>query len=454
MNPASLNAAGFLALTWASSQVLFIPRASAVNFDGNIRTGVYSSQISIADDTSGNGINNQQIISSRFHLDVSEISRNDKVSIDIRDKYDFFGAIDSELLQLESKNTILVRELVYKKPWYNNPLYFSLGRFSLPEANILANDGAEIGYRFNRNNRLSLFGGLADKSIYLPREISEDPEGFDKTQFGLFWYFEDTSPEMGDSIRVTNAIAKAPTVSLLNASSRLYYHHYGLWLLEGDNRLTSFVDIDLTPNMNLRKLILSYSLLGNRSQFFANITRLHQDDFRLKREIRYELPASKLNLLSSRFIYRHTRDVSSEFVGDVQNRVSDSLNSFDLGYGLRLKDIFTRTSAIGFLAGYRSHFLSNDMYFKARFDHYQEKFGVHLSNIYRTESYKNGDKLNPLTFNGELSFNLSPSLRGSGALSYTTDEKVDILSFYLALGYNFKGQTSSFRQEPAEFERI
>jgi hypothetical protein len=386
---------------------------------------------------------------------LNNLLGRDRLIVDVRDKHDFYGAQDRELLELTSKNTLLVRQLAYTKPWQYNRFFYSVGRFEMFDAGVYANDGISFGYRINREHRIGALAGIADKTLIAPRGFISDDSDYNGQQAGLFWIYESAKNKDTNSTYLSQSIITGPTVELDDQANNLRYHQLGIFHVAGTQRYTSLFDIDITPKANLRKAIFSLGVYENRYRFESSYRRIHQDDFRLEQDIREDLKPSKLQSLSARFIDRFSPRFSMEYNTLLSHRVDDSLFSYDLGLGVRYRDFISKSMSIGLLGGYRDHYLSRDTYAKLKIDYYSSDLGIHITEIYRQETYDDSEKvLNPLITRAELSFYLNEKIRGSAALNYTTDKELSILSAYVMIAYHFTGKTSHVRTLPAEFDSL
>ena len=180
-----LHLCGFLCLLLVGYPSL------AYEYNGSVRAGYINSKIDYSSADLSGATNDVEIFSTRLNLDVDRINRKeDLFTLDLRDRYDFFGKVDSEILQLSAENTLQIREAAYKRPWENNRTFYSVGRFSLPSAGILANDGGEYGYRMSKRHRVAAFIGIAPEDVLTPASITPEIRGYDGNQGGVYSVYE------------------------------------------------------------------------------------------------------------------------------------------------------------------------------------------------------------------------------------------------------------------------
>ena len=430
--------------------------SQALDYRGHVRFGGYQSSVTLNNDTSGLGTNDASIASTRLDLDLTRLNRNrDEIGIEIRDKYDFFGKSNNEILQLEAENNLDLRELRYERPWENNRLYFSLGRFPLPEANIFTHDGAEAGYRLTRNHRIGVFGGIANEEVFTPAYLEPDYQGYNGIQAGAYSLYENNRQGRSASTYMSNAIAQGPTVELLDVVNKVYYFHLGNFNLSESHRLRTQANLDIQPSSSLRRAYLGYQYFSRAFRVSTYLSRISPEDYRLKKEIRDALTASTLDSLGAKVLHRLSGSLSLEYSASTARRSEDSLDRTELTAGARYRGLLRGRLAVGGLFGLRDNYLSDDNYLRATLDYYSQL--IYISSYFQmfNEDYAIGTKLNGTTIYGELGFYLSEMFRGSMAYTQSQDQQSSIQSFFLMIGYTFGEQsTSPIRRLSPRFESL
>ncbi len=429
---------------------------SGIDYRGQVRFGGYQSSVTLNNDLSGLGTNDASIASTRFDLELTRLNRNrDQFVIELRDKYDFFGKSNNELLQLEADNRLDIRELRYERPWQNNRLYYSLGRFPLAEANIFTHDGAELGYRLSRNHRIGVFGGIANQDVFTPAYLEADFQGYNGVQVGAYSLYETHQGGRSSSSYMSNAVAQGPTVELADVVNKVYYFHLGNFNLSSAHRLRTQANMDIQPSASLRRAHIGYQYFSRVFRVSSYITRISPEDYRLKKEVRDALVASTLDSLGLQVLHRLSTSLSLEYGASTARRTADRLDRTDLNAGVRYRGLLRGRLAVGGLIGLRDNYLSDDNYLRASLDYYSDL--IYISSYIQlfNEDYAIGTQLNGTTVYGELGFYLSELLRGSMAYTQSQDQLSSIQSFFLMIGYTFGDQsTSPIRRLSPRFESL
>ena len=106
-------------------------QALGASYRGQARVGAVNSQVKFTEPLQGEESNDAALISTRLFLEANRIrSRKDQFVLDLRDRYDFFGKSNSQILSLESVNELQIRQAAYKKPWEINRSYYTI--FTIP----------------------------------------------------------------------------------------------------------------------------------------------------------------------------------------------------------------------------------------------------------------------------------------------------------------------------------
>jgi len=442
----------FLCLLLATNQTAF-----ALEIKGQFRTGGYSSQVKLLDDPTGLGHNDASVISNRLNMSFLQFNeRQDEISLDLRDRYNFFGRADRELLELKDENTFEAREIAYRRPWQRNRLYYTAGRFIPKESGLLTNDGVELGYRLTRDHRIGAFGGIADRSLVTPPSIQPDPRGFSGNQGGAYWVYDRSNSSMLDSTYMTNAIAQAPSSELVNYVNKIYFYHLSLLQLSPKHRLTNHLNIDLANEVKLRQAYISYHYYNPKYRLTSYYNRVSPEENRLQKEIQDNLQPSTIDSLSAALIQRLTGVLSMEYRLQANRRAADGRSRQDLAAGSRYLGFARGRLALAGLLGIRNNYQSNDQYIDLKLDYYQRKWSIHLDQGFTNKNYQEGGpKLFETRSAGELAFYFGERLRGSATFSLTKNEEVEITTIFLMLGYYFgTGTTSPTRNISPIFEGI
>ncbi|SMF36390.1 hypothetical protein [Pseudobacteriovorax antillogorgiicola] len=428
----------------------------AADYTGQVRLGAINSQIRYSEPIQGEESNDISIISTRLFLEGEDLfSRRDGFVLDLRDKYDFFGKANSEILSLESSNEFIIRQAAYKKPWEVNRGYYTVGRFSIPEAGIIANDGGEYGYRLNRSHRVGGFIGIAPEDVVTPASVSPDERGFDGNQGGIYSVYKRENAGRMDTTFMINTLAQAPSFELDDFVNKVYYYHQGIFNLGFKHRVSSYVNFDVMPSASLRRAYVTHGYYLTKFRVRSSFTRITAEDYRLKKDIRDDLEPSTLNALKSTVTQRFNRDLNFTYGLEYAQRAADGLSRTELEVGATYRGMLRRRLSLGAYYGQRDNFESDDNYIKLSTRYYQNFYSLSAAYIMETENFDTGDTLNPQTIHLDFAFYTSDKLRGSTSYILSTAEDRTVTSLMFSLGYQFgKESTSPTRKRAMSFEEL
>ena len=254
---------------------------------------------------------------------------------------------------------------------------------------------------------------------------------------------------------MTNAVAQAPSFELDEFINRVYFYHYGAFNLGFPHRFTSFVNFDLAPSSSLRRGRFSYAYYKKKYRIRSSFSRISAEDYRTKQDIRDDLPPSALTTIKTSGRYRYSRKIQLNGGLTYGTRSEDSLKSTDLYFGGLYTGLMKKRLSLGAKFGQRDDYLSDDTYIQAQISYYRTKWNVFASLTQESESYDSGEKLSPLTINGEFAYFFSKKLRGSASFTKSDAEDRSLTSFMMMIGYQFgSDSTSPTRRRTPNFEEI
>ncbi len=435
-----------------------IPEASAVDFRGDVRIGHYSRQVEFQGaylgQTAGETNNDEQVINLQLKATADDINdSNDRFIFDFRDKRDGFGKLERENLLLSNYERRELRTAAYQRPWENNRTYFTVGRFALPEANIVANDGAEFGYRSSKSTRYGLFAGQGAKDIIAPLYVDPDTRDIPNTQFGAYYNYE-TKDTPEDSSYLTNAVAQAPTYDITDAENHLYYYQQGLFTIGGHHRVGSLVHFDFSPKASLRRGYVSYYYQTERMRAGGYLNQTTTEDYLIKQVIQDVLVPSAVRTIDADVRYR----VSSSFSVDVSasrgTRTVDGKSRTEYAAGLLFPKVLGDTSSTRLQLGVRQNFLSKDNFSKIAYDYWGRTLSVGVAYTLSNETYDDGTTNKRSILMVDAGIFVLEDIRGAVGYEMESDSKVKANALFIMVGYKFGVSASSPRTRPARFEEM
>ncbi len=432
--------------------------AFGIEFKGNTRIGYYTRQVEFQGDylkeTAGETNNDEQVLSAELRANLEDIDESkDRFLVDFRNKRDNFGRLERENLRLSAYDRRQLRVAAFQRPWENNRVYFTVGRFTLPEANILANDGAEVGYRSSKSTRYGLFAGQGAKDIIAPLYVDPDTREVPATQAGLYYNYEvKDGPE--DSSYLTNALAQAPSYDITDSQSHLYYYQQGMWTMNNVHRFGSLVHFDFAPKTSLRRGYVSYFYQTDRLRTGGYFQQTSTEDYLIKQTLQDNLAPSTVRSLDLSARYRVTANFSVEAGAERGSRSSDGLTRTEYSAGLLFPRILGDTSSTRLQLGVRQNFLSKDKFTKIAYDYWGKTLSVGLSHTITDETYDDDTKNKRSVTTVDAGVFVLDDIRGSLGYEVESDSKVNAKALFVMVGYRFGSMASSPRTKPARFEEL
>jgi hypothetical protein len=450
--------------------------ATAIDYNGRVSTGVYQSKEEFVEPSAGSVTNDQGKVLASAYLDLTKVGPyGNQITIDFRDKFEQFGAVDEASPRLIASNEPQLRQLAVKYPYMTGDLYWAVGRFPVVDAAVLGNDGAEFGYRVQPRLKLGVFGGLHPEH----RDGKTLAVAEEDKQFGAYAVFEERGREWTRNTYVATAVvARQPTIveaaaaededpaaeptpeelAALEAEPQdeMFWYTNAVYQPSEARRVSVVSHVDFAPASALRNVWASWQeRIQPKVTTRASVFHLDLNEYEKQRDIRDRLPGSTYT--QAKVTGRFT--VNSNLIFEV-----------DLGQGSRGYDSKSKTevfakavmsrlaggavSAFGG-AGYRSNFTSQDMVFKGGATFYARSFEVSLTQQYISETHDDGRALHPLITGASIGALLGQQVIASAGVEYAKDEEVTLMSGLFTLGYRFtNAQPTPVRRSSPPVERL
>jgi hypothetical protein len=445
---------GFLALISES----IMPTAQAVDFRGDARIGHYSRQVEFQGaylgETAGETNNDEQVINLQLKANADDLNdSSDRIIVDFRDKRDGFGKLERENLLLSNYERRQLRLGAYQRPWERNRTYFTVGRFTLPEANIIANDGVEFGYRSSKASRYGGFVGQGAKDIIAPLYVDPDTRVIPSTQFGAYYNYETKDTPEGSSY-LTNAVAQAPTYDITDEQSHLYYYQQGLFTIGGLHRIGSLVQFDFVPKASLRRGYASYYYQTERLRAGGYVNQTTTEDYLIKQIIQDVLVPSAVRTIDLDARYRVTPLFSVDVSASRGTRTADGKTRTEFAGGLLFPKVLGETSSTRLQLGVRQNFLSKDNFSKIAYDYWGKAFSLGVAYTLSNEAYEDGTTNKRSIMMVDAGIFVFDDIRGALGYEMEADSKVKAKALFIMFGYKFGTSAASPRTRPARFEEM
>lgn len=433
--------------------LLFCAPLEAAVVRGQLRAGYSSRGVEFKQPVSGETSNDESVINLQAKVDVSEFnSSDDRLLFDIRDKYDSYGKLERQNLRLSSYNRMVLRQAAYQRPWESNRLYFTAGRFALPEANIMAHDGADVGYRFTRSTRVGAFAGLGPADVLTPLYVDPGTTEVSSTQLGSYLTYEDKQG-VEDSTYMSNAVAIAPSYLITDADSHTYFYHQSMLTFTSVHRVSGIILQDISPSSTLRRAYGAYTYLTERYRATAAIQQTSTEDYLVKQTLQDNLAPSSVRSIDLSLRQRFSSSFALDYSASYGTRSVDGKTRTELAFGVLLPKLLSESGSGKAQLGKRSNFTSDDTFFRFGYDYWSKSFGGGLSHLIVNEDYRAGGKNSRQITTIDGGFFVSDDIRGSVGYQLETDDQVSANALFLMLGYRFGvGSVSPVHTKPPRFE--
>ena len=465
----------------AAALVLAPTSAYAVEYDGRVTAGVYQSKETLAEPSAGSQTNDSWAYLARAFLDLTAIGPyHNEFVVDVHDRYDYFGQVDRERLVLSDANEPELRQLAVKYPYEGDDLYWSLGRFPIAHAGVLALDGAELGYGLTNTWRLGLFGGLVPASKKYNETDKPDPDDrevglysvyetknqdwFHHTYFANSFIVEQASltPETlegltGDdttNVLTSGAATETPATKTSTTSVRWYTNL--IYQSGQGSRLTALSYLYLTPKAYLRNFWLAYYRELTRTlTSTVSLTHLDLTEYDKVKDIRETIAPSAYEQGKGELKQKIGRRVEMKYEALYGKRTADGLNKWQVAAGPVVSQVFRSHVEASLRLGYRKNFLSHDDFAKVGVMYYARSFDIGVTEQAVIERHDDGRTLHPMF--SELSFDglVGQNILAGVALEYAKDENATVTSGLLTLGYRINSkQMTPVRDQAPPLDRL
>lgn len=355
-------------------------------------------------------------------------------TVDLRDKYDFFGKLNREQLSLEGKNEFQVRQLNARWPNKNGTLGLQFGRFHLSEAGAIFVDGAEIESHLGAEWRLGLFGGLNPKSV----EKSYLDFNPDAVQAGMFATYQAKDEGWNRNLYFSHGFVQQKYKS---EDERSFLFHNMVFQWEEFSRIISYLNYDFIPSTKVQTANVIYQQkLGQ--QFSSELGYLKIDvlEYRRNQGVLEKIDPSPYSESRAQILRRngHNSEVALEYSSGL--REVDQLRREEFVVGYSHNEFLSRKVDFRIKAGNRTNFTSKDTFSRLSLGYFSRRWEFSIDGQYETRNNDDGTTTHPLTVEVAATQFYSKEIFLTGSFQRAADENVTIMSTFLKIGYRFGNQ--------------
>lgn len=447
-------------------------RAAAFDYQGRVNAGAFQAKETATEPTDGQVGNDKRAAVFSFYFNASRMGPfKNEFALDIRDRYDFFGAKEVDRPYLVASNEPEVRQVALKSKQDGRGLKWKLGRFPVADIAVIGNDGADLGARLTPRFNLGVFGGLHPERFGgRTLKISEEDQ-----QAGAYGLYDDRSPGWRNHTQVSGAIVSRQPVAKKEADEAdvednpnltpvvdpvdpyaptLFLYTQTIYEPGPWTRIHYLSQVDVTPSARIRNLWVSWFQRGSpRVQTTVSLFRLDLTEYERQRDVRDELGPSAFTRAAVEARYKVSK--SGSLAGSLSQGVRslDSLSRTEFGAKYLMTGLLRGRLAGDIGGGYRKNYKSKDTLAHLGIIVYGRRLDLGFTQQYIAENHDDGEALHPLISDLSVGYAVTNKLYAHGSLEYAKDENVAIASGIVGIGARFSsGQLTPRRGRTPDME--
>ncbi|MEQ1665914.1 MAG: hypothetical protein ABL927_11115, partial [Bdellovibrionales bacterium] len=376
--------------------------------------------------------NNFATASMRYFYQAENFKRPDwKFTADLRDKNDFFSKVDREQLSLTNSNTLQARQVSFRYDNEKHGNVYEAGRYAIPDAGNVYNDGATLGWRQNSTWSGELFAG------YNPKEINESYLEFntDATQYGALLRYLPKSETWTKRILVNTAVVEKRNYE---ETDRRYIYNQSVYQWAQDSLVASMLYLDFIPRTYVQTALVNYNQAwGNFIQTEMTLSAIDVIEYRRIQSVRETLSPSPYKELSVRTIY--TKNLPQRWSGTVLygHRELDEKDRIALIGDLQMPRFLSKNMDFLLRVTTKREFTKLGNYLTAGWGYYGRKYELDVQTTLGSEDQTSGNTLHPVIIDSNVGTQISKKFFGAGGLQYSHDENAQIISMFFKVTYRF-----------------
>lgn len=414
--------------------ILFTTSSQASYYGRFISGGFFSKEVFRSSQL--DRYNDVAILSERLFVNFDKIlDSNQEITLDLRDKNNFFDKLSSERLRLTARNKLQLNQFNVHNSGSSEGGTYSFGRFPISEAGAIFVDGLDLGFRKNLygySTKFSLFYGLNPELI----DESEIKLNKDSRVYGGYFILENKGADWGSYLFSTTSLVRQVYKS--DVDRFFFFNNTNSQSSNGDN-FSSILYLDLAPKIYIQNLWTTYVFnLSNKFKLRTSISTIDSLHYSRVQDIRETLPTSRYHQTS--FSLRSPSNygaVTYESKLTLGFREVDKKSIAEFKFGTFFPKVINDEISGTLNAGLKKNFVSNDLLMGGGFLHSNKIREIALNQDVQFEK-RIGLPLNyVLITEGSYTKFFERNLFGIVSVQNTWDKNVSILSVFLKLSYRF-----------------
>lgn len=406
--------------------------AQASQYFGRLTTGSYVANEHFKVESDGMSDNSFATISSRVYLRVYDISAKKFEWItDFRDKNDFFDTLDAPGLKLTPKNTAQLRQLSLRNADESDRYFVELGRFAVPDTGAVKVDGGSVGVRWNRQVSTALFGGLN------PQRSDQATMTYNRDSFayGANFVYQPRSSDWKRAFYVSNAFVQETVASHIDRRF-LYSNLFYQW---GTNsQIFGLVYLDFVPRVYAQTGLINYvQRIAPTWTSNLNLTSVNALEYSRTQGVLEQLEPSGFREGGLSLQNTLSPNMKMNYSGRYGTRTADQLSRVEGSAGPTFNRIFSKYFNLATALGYRKDFTNHTTFLKSRLGFYPLNWEGDFDLNIGSKMQSSGVTTHPIIVEASIARYFSKVMYASFTMQEAHEESVNILSFFVKLGYRF-----------------
>lgn len=414
----------FASLLW----LMILPSDSAA-YTCRITLGAFVALENSSQTFNGQTNNDSAVFSTRFFLKESELTsaRLEFVG-DLRNKYDFFGNVNPQLLQLTGQNVLQPRQLSLRTNPSQLGVGWAIGRVPVPQAGLVTVDGAEVIYRLNPSLKLAFFGGLDPKR---PDQYSMQFNS-DSAVAGVYSFYQQSPDSSGNNLSSSNAFVNRAQIGNKNQA---YLFDNTSYRWSDSDQISILTYLAMIPSVRLQTLYLSWTEEWSKSVTSTfNFTSIDVQEYTLRQGFLNTLapsPYEEINLQLRQSLSQRSLMIYSASWGF---RLSDRFSYQEISTGPSFSQLLGSNFALQTSLGARKNFTANQVFFRGNLSYFSRKMEITLMEEFGYSYEADKNTYHPNITDAGVAYYFSRQFLTSVNLQMASNESVSVFAGYLTIG--------------------
>jgi hypothetical protein len=408
-------------------------QAKALDYHGRASLGSYVSHEQHQSELQGQEANDFATSSARLFYRANDFGIDDDLmlSVDLRDKHDFFNKLDRERQELSGHNTFQLRQASFRKDESERGLIWEAGRYAILNAGSAFNDGLTLGWRFSSALSSEVFGGLNPKR-YDKSYVEYNP---DATVYGALVSVVPKSRSWSTRKEFNLAYVSQQNFGEVD---RQYLYQQSAYQWGVRSFLSSLIYLDFVPRTYVQNGQLLYHQGLSPALWLQ--TGLHAFDvieYRRRQDLRERLTASPYREASFKATFAPRAKSQWSLFTRYGQRAVDDLERVHFIIENSRPRYFSKNIDFSVRLAQKKDFNKTGSFGGVSLGHFSDRSEYEIMLDAGIEKQADGTILHPILLELDYGFQISRRFFGVTGVQHQSDEKVKIYSAFFRVSYRF-----------------